>query len=421
MLSVEENEALCRVGPGTLMGELLRRYWYPVSQAARHAQAGSVPERVRLLGEDLVLFRSSVGELGLLDEHCPHRGASLSLARNEDCGLRCLYHGWLVAPGGSVLDTPNEPEGSRLRERVRQVAYQVVEAGGLVWAYLGPDPAPPLPAFDWVGAPRENVAIMAVKVGCNWVQVLEGLIDSSHSSFLHADQIRHATGTERSGGDFEHGTVHRPSNDRRPRIEVEDTPYGFRYAAIRRPLLDADKKKYVRTTLFVAPVYCLIPGMAGWTVNQFPVPTDDVSSTFYNVQYKHDGPVDEGQLRAQVGAMWERDILPGLQSRRGPANGWLQDRAAMADGSWSGIKGLMNEDIACQESMGPVYDRSREHLGTADRAVIHMRRLMLLTARQVAEGGSPIGCGGHFRYADLLAEDGLVEVERPWQDVSALR
>lgn len=113
VLSVEENEALCRVGPGTLMGELLRRYWYPVSQAARHAQAGSVPERVRLLGEDLVLFRSSVGELGLLDEHCPHRGASLSLARNEDCGLRCLYHGWLVAPGGSVLDTPNEPQTSR--------------------------------------------------------------------------------------------------------------------------------------------------------------------------------------------------------------------------------------------------------------------------------------------------------------------
>lgn len=421
MLSTEENQSLCQVGPGTVMGDLLRRYWFPVSLSERHAEPGSVPELVTLLGERLVLFRSTAGTLGLLDEHCPHRGASLLLARNEDCGLRCLYHGWLTDPAGTVLDTPNEQEGSRLKDRARQPAYAVRESGGLIWACLASGPLPPLPTFDWVLAPRDQVAIMPVKVRCNWVQILEGLIDSSHSSFLHADQIGHRVGTQRSGGDFEQGHVLRPSNDKRPKIEVEDTPYGFRYAAIRKPLEDADTKKYVRTTLFVAPVYCLIPGMAGWTICQFPVPVDDNTSIFFNVQYKHDGAVAEEQLRDQVGAMWGRDILPNLDGARSEANTWGQDRHAMANGSWSGIKGIMNEDIACQESMGPIYDRTREHLGAADRAVIHMRRLMLQAAKDLAAGNAPLGNGRDFEYAALTAEDGLVSTEHPWQAVSAAR
>jgi phthalate 4,5-dioxygenase len=424
VLSSSDNERLCRVGPGTDMGQVLRRYWFPVGLSSELVSGGA-PRRVRLLGEDLVAFRNSEERVGVMDEYCPHRGASLALARNEDCGLRCLYHGWLVDGQGKVVDTPNEPENSRVGTRVRHVAYRAEELGGVVWAYLGPlDLEPPLPKFEWAGMAPDHVAIMRVRVDCNWVQVLEGLIDSSHANFLHSDHIRPVADTAVPGGGTQFdwtgpGYIDRPSDDQRPRIEVQDTDYGFRYAAIRRPLRDPDRYKYVRTTLFVAPIYAVIPAIPGWGTMQFPVPLDDEHTMFYNIQYCYEQPVDEQVLRAKAGCL-ATDVGEDLYPVRHRGNWWQQDRASMQSGAtWSGIHGIMTEDIAIQESMGPIYDRSREHLGATDRAVAHMRKVMLGAADAGGRGEPPVGLSGGVAYERLRTEDRVIDVDQPWQTVGA--
>jgi phthalate 4,5-dioxygenase len=426
MLTTKDNLDLCLVGNGTVMGNMLRQYWYPVLSAADLAEPGGPPQWVRLLGENLVAFRASDGQLGLVDAYCPHRGASLVLARNEDCGLRCIYHGWLIDPAGRILDTPNEPEESNFKDRVRHIAYGIREAGGLIWAYIGPvGKEPPFPNFEWTAMEPSHVGILRVKVRCNWVQVMEGLLDSSHSSVLHSGQIRSSADTVVVGGGSQfqsdsNSFALRPSNDSRPRIDVEDTGYGFRYAATRRTLKDPELYKYVRTTLFVAPVYAIIPGIKGWGVMQFPVPIDDHNTLFYNAQYCYDEPVDPKLFEARNGARPDIDVDPSLTTIRHRDNQWLQDRAAMSAGtSFSGVYGIMNEDIAVQESMGPIYDRSREHLGTADRALIHFRRIMLRAARDFANGGAVLGQAQPVSYADLRAEDRVMSIDEPWERVGA--
>lgn len=427
MLSARENETLCRVGAGTPMGTMLRRYWLPALLSSDLPERDGPPKRVRLLGENLVLFRDSEGRVGALDEYCPHRGASLVLARNENCALTCIYHGWKIDVTGKILDTPNEPEESRFKERISHIAYRVEEFGGVIWVYLGPPELEPPPMrFDWTEMGPSHVALMPLRVSCNWVQVVEGLIDSSHSNVLHSTQIRPAENTAVAGGGSQYRPsgyefADRPSNDTRPRIDVQDTDYGFRYAATRRPLKEPEKYKYVRTTLFIAPVYAIVPGVHGWGTMQIPVPIDDEHTMFYNVRYCYDKPVDEADERMRAGVRLGVDVSEDHHSARTAANNWLQDREAMREGrSFSGIYGIMNEDIAVQESMGPIYDRSREHIGTADRAIIHMRRVMLNSARRVAEGGLPLGLHGEpVPYHLLRAEDRVMPLEEPWQLVGA--
>jgi phthalate 4,5-dioxygenase len=424
MLSTTDNERLCQVGAGTDMGQALRRYWFPVALSPELVRGGA-PRRIRLLGEDLVAFRDSDGAVGVMDEYCPHRGASLALGRNEDCGLRCLYHGWLIDRHGTLVEAPNEPEDSRLPSQVRHRAYRAEELGGVVWAYLGPrDLEPPLPAFEWTGMTPGHVAIMRARVDCNWTQVLEGLVDSSHTGFLHRDHIRPVadSAVPGSGSQFDWtgpGRIERPSGDLRPRMEVEDTDYGFRFAAIRRPSLNPERYKYVRTTLFVAPVYAIIPAIPGWGTMQFPVPLDDGHTMFYNIQYCYDQPVDEQVLRAKAGCL-ASDVGDDLRPVRHRGNWWQQDRAAMEAGAtWSGIRGIMNEDIAIQESMGPICDRSREHLGATDRAVTHFRRVMLRAADAVAQGEIPVGLSVSVAYDKLRTQDQVIDIDQPWQTAGA--
>jgi phthalate 4,5-dioxygenase oxygenase subunit len=400
----------------------MRRYWLPV-ELSSSLVAGGAPRSVRLLGEDLVAFRDTLGRVAVMDEHCPHRGASLALARNEDCGLRCIYHGWLIDGSGRIVDIPNEPEPDRQREKVRHTAYRAEERGGVVWAYLGPaELEPPLPRFEWTGMPSDHVAIMRLRVDCNWVQVLEGLVDSSHVGFLHSDHVRPVSQTAAPDGgtqvDWEDGgRIERPSDDQRPRMEVQDTDYGFRSAAIRRTVQDPDRKKYVRTTLFVAPVYTVLPAIPGWGTMQFPVPLDDEHTVFYNIQYCYEQPVDEEFLRAKAGCPPENaGDDPHTVRRRD--NRWQQDRMAMQSGaSWSGIDGIMLEDLAVQESMGPIYDRSREHLGATDRAVTHMRRMLLRAADAVGRGAAPIGVSRDIAHERLRADDRVIDIGEPWQTV----
>ncbi|HEV7664100.1 MAG TPA: Rieske 2Fe-2S domain-containing protein [Chloroflexota bacterium] len=426
MLTREENELLCHVGAETPMGQMLRRYWMPALQS-NDLRAGGAPRRVRLLGEDLVAFRDDNGQVGVLDEYCPHRGASLVLARNDDCALTCIYHGWRIDAQGNVLETPAEPEESDFVNRVKTISYPVREAGGLIWTYMGPAQLePPFPAFGWTMASDDQRLIVQMREECNWVQCLEGVIDSAHSSFLHSMEIQPSAEQSASGGSskLQQGTttvVHRPSNDKRPRLEAQNTDYGFRYVAIRKPIQDPDKYAYIRMTLFVAPFYAFFPPPQGWTYMQAFVPIDDHHTMFFYIQVDKSGPIaNRDSLFAFAGARMGTDIDTEYRKLRTRANNFLQDREAMKrNQSYSGIFGVNVQDIAVQESMGPIYDRTREHLGASDVAVIRMRRLMLDSVQRFQEGGAPLGLEQPVAYETLAADERLIPLHTPWQSIGS--
>jgi phthalate 4,5-dioxygenase oxygenase subunit len=422
MLTRKDNERLCRVEGDAPMGRMLRRYWLPALLSDELAADGP-PKRVRLLGENLVAFRDSQGRVGLLDENCPHRGASLALARNENCALQCLYHGWKIDAGGHVLETPAEPEESNFAGKVRTLAYPAVERGGMIWTYLGPHGTePPLPDFEWMSAPPTHRLLLKVNSDCNWMQALEGVVDSSHSGFLHSSEVVPAEvdTTIRTAVRFE-----RPSNDVRPKMDAETTPYGFRYAAIRRPLVNPEENVYVRVTLFVAPFHGLFPPPQGFSYMQTFMPVDDTHTMFYFAQSSRDEAIDEEARRRTLHIAGLRpglDIDADFQRTRRRENDWLQDRNAMRGpgASFSGIYGVQNQDMAVQESMGPLYDRSKEHLGASDVAVIRLRRLLLDSLAEFeATGAAPIGLREPFDYAALRSEERIIPKGLPWQSCFA--
>jgi len=422
MLSKEKNELLCRVEGDAAMGQLMRRYWTP-ALASKDLVAGGAPKRVRLYGEDLVAWRAPDGSLGLIDEFCPHRGVSLVLARNEECGLRCIYHGWVLNGEGKVLETPAEGADSTMHERIQVANYRIAEAGGIVWAYLGPaKDEPPLPDFEFTRLPDTQVIILRAREHANWAQCLEGAIDSAHSNYLHSNGIRASTNV---GAVTEHGKgehLSRPSNDGAPRLDVEAMPYGFRYAAIRKPVLDADRNKYVRVTLFVAPNSSMIPAAKGWGSMQFFVPTDDHHTMFYYIVWKRDGAIDDAtieQYNTNMGLHVGSDLDEDFVSIRKRENTWMQNRDLMMRGeSFSGIHGINMEDIAVHESMGPIYDRSKEHLGASDLAVIHFRRQMIEAAEEFsASGKTPRELRTPFAYSQLRTGEGMVPHTERWQVV----
>lgn len=422
MLTLEENELLCRVGPGTAMGGMMRRYWLP-ALLSRDVVAGGTPRRVRLLGEDYVAFRDSSGRVGLLDESCPHRGASLVLARNEECGLRCLYHGWKIAVDGTILETPPEPDELQFRDRIRVRSFPVYEGGGFVWAYLGPPGTePPRFTIPLANVPDSQVVIVAAHDACNWLQCIEGGLDSAHSNYLHSKAIKPVAGLAQTQYKRD-ALFDRPSNDGAPRIEVQDTPYGFRYAAIRKPLEDADSTAYVRVTLFVAPIYAITPGPLNWIFMLIAVPIDDENTMFYFPQVNEAAPIDEEERLAHLSA---GGFVPGVdvdadyQKKRTRANNWLQDRESMRAGSFTGIRGISMEDVVVQESMGPLYDRRKEHLGTSDVAIIRMRRRLLDSVRGFTDRGlPPLGLAEPIPYELLRAEERMIPLGTPWQVVGA--
>src|SRR3954447_21218659 len=283
MLTHDENMLLCRVEGDAAMGQLMRRHWVPAALSEQLAAPDSDPIRLRLFGEDLVAFRDSDGKLGVLGEYCPHRKASLFFGRNEECGLRCLYHGWKFDVEGNVLEMPSEPAASGFADRVKHKAYPAREAGGFVWGYMG-EPAQ-MPAFEpppWAPTGNERVSIVKIQLPCNWAQIMEGQIDSAHSSSLHSSDMRPARVTTAGASDT-HWT--RPSTDKNPRIQVQVTNYGMRYAAIRRPIKNAQTHDYVRITTYVAPFTTLIPPNSSYNVASVIVPKDDTNSYFHFIAW----------------------------------------------------------------------------------------------------------------------------------------
>jgi phthalate 4,5-dioxygenase oxygenase subunit len=410
MLTREENELLCRVGPGTPMGELIRRFWVPACLSEELPEPDCDPIRVRLLGEDLVAFRDSAGRVGVLDEHCPHRGASLVFGRNEEGGLRCLYHGWKMDVAGAILETPCEPADSRMRFHIKHTAYPVVEQGDVVWVYMGPkDKQPPFPDFEWTLVPNANRVVAKVGNDCNYLQGVEGVVDSSHVDMLHSGRV-----------------IMEKLPYVAPTYEVEDQPYGFRYAAIRLPpfrvigqedvqLDDPSRSKYVRTSNFVMPFHTLVPPSNYGHMMIF-VPIDDEHNWNYSIYYSPDRVIDRTELAERRRSSVGPDLTADHSKLRTAANRYRQDRRAMLEKrSWSGIDANPNQDAAMTESMGPIYDRTRERLGQSDAAVVHMRQRLLGALRAFMAGNEPLGLDQPIPYPAIRSQAIVIPIDADWR------
>jgi phthalate 4,5-dioxygenase oxygenase subunit len=391
MLTREQNELLCRVEGDAAMGQLMRRHWIPACMSEEVAERDGVPVRSRLLGEDLVVFRDTRGRLGVLGEHCLHRRASLAFGRNEDCGLRCLYHGWKFDVEGNVVDMPSEAPGAAEKLRKKTRSYPVREGGAFVWVWMGSREA--MREFEapaWAPTRDARISILKMHVACNWAQVLEGSIDSAHSSSLHSTNMPAA---EVEGSTATDSAWLRPSNDKAPRLEFEATSYGFRYAAIRKPIRSPETHQYVRTTLFIAPFTVLIPPNNRYNLAQMLIPIDDVNAMFYWVAWHPDPKqgISQEEWRGFCYARPGVDLDGNWRKKANLENRYLQDREAMKRGDWTGIQGIPAQDMAMWESMGPITDRSQDHPTSSDLAVAQFRRMMVAAAKRFQEGGPAIG------------------------------
>ena len=413
MLSHADNELLCRIEGDAPMGQVMRQHWLPACMSDEVAAPDGAPVRVQLLGEKLVAFRDTQGRLGVIDEHCPHRRASLALGRNEECGLRCLYHGWKIDVEGNIVDKPSEPNACVPSPTNRTKAYPCREAGGFVWVWMGsPETMREFEAPAWAPTPDIRTSIVKIHVGCNWAQVLEGAIDSAHSSSLHSTDMVPAKVTSAGATSSE---WLRPSTDKAPRLQVQRTDFGFRYVAIRRPNVDESTHDYLRITLFVAPFTVLIPPNDRYNLSILNIPQDDTNTMFYFIAWSDKEGIDQEEWRKFCGAQVGVDLDADFHRIRTFANNYMQDRIAMKSGSYTGIQGIPNQDIAMWETMGPIADRSHERLGASDVAIVQFRRIMVDAARKVRDGGPAIGTSPQrVAQVKLRSFEGIVPKSTRW-------
>jgi phthalate 4,5-dioxygenase oxygenase subunit len=404
MLSNTDNEILCRVGPGMPMGDVMRQYWLPALMSSELPGPDSEPLRLRLLGENLIAFRATSGAVGVVADACPHRGASLFFGRNEEEGLRCVYHGWKFDTTGACVDMPSEPAESNFRGKVRVRAYACVERNGIVWTYMGPRAIPPeLPHLEVNMLAGGEVAASKILRDCNWMQALEGDIDTSHLSFLHLGSVKPEDAVP---GSFDYYGV----KDRAPKYDVRETEFGTTYGAYRPAEADT---YYWRIANFLFPFYTMIPtGTLGIAVHvRAWVPVDDEHVMFWNISMPRTRNVGRGgQEGSERNAASGRPGGAGSNGTQGPGQqyepfttGWLGrwrltqnasndyqiDREAQRSGvNYTGINGIFQQDQAVTESMGPIYQRDHEHLGTSDAMIIRTRRRAISVAKALRDHGT---------------------------------
>jgi len=381
MLSREDNELLCRVGPGTPMGSLMRQYWVPAALSSELPDPDCAPLRVRLLGEDLIAFRVSSGAVGLIQNSCPHRGASLFYGRNGGEGLRCVYHGWKFDVAGRCVDMPSEPPENNFKQKVKAVVYPCVERGGLVWAYLGPrETPPPLPELEPNMSP--DCSIQVYQRECNWMQALEGDIDTGHTVFLHLGGVDPEEVPPGTWAEY-------ALRDRAARYEVTETDSGVMYGA-QRPA-EADSV-YWRIANFLFPFYAMVPtGVLGMEVRARAwVPMDDGHTLAMTIS-RGARPAGRTAGRQVVGPP---ETLPNTTDWYGrfrcvanASNDYLVDRKMQQTTSYTGIGSIFLQDQAVTESMGPIYDRTQERLGTSDMMVIRTRKRLIDAAKALRDAG----------------------------------
>ena len=386
MLSQQENDELTRVGPGTSAGAVLRRYWQPAALSVE--LDGSRPVvPVTLLGERLVLFRDSGGQLGLIARHCPHRGADLCYGRLEENGLRCPFHGWHFDASGQCVEQPGEPEGSRMHENIRTTAYPVIERNGIIFAYMGPSAAPPLPQFDCFAAPDSHVFAFKGRWECNWLQALEVGIDPAHASFLHrflededpADGYGKQFRDKAANTDIPMTQLLREYP--RPEIKVAETPYGLQLVALRAL---ADGRTHVRVTNQIFPQAICIPLSNEMTITQWHVPVDDETCYWYSMFTSFGKPVDKALMREQ---RLKEHRLPDYAPLKNAGNQYGFNPEEQRTKTYTGMGLDINvHDQWAVESMGRIQDRTQEHLGQTDVGIIRYRRLLRAAIRKLSDG-----------------------------------
>lgn len=395
MLSPEENELLTRTGPGTAMGELFRRFWTPILLVKELPAADCPPVRVKVLGEDLVAFRDSNGRIGLLDAYCRHRRADLFYGRNEECGLRCVYHGWKYDVEGRLVDMPNEPEEfrARVQSQIRIKAYPTREQGGVIWAYMGPrELMPAFPQIEWTLVPDSHRHVGKVFVDCNYLQAQEGNFDSTHVPFLHVGKNPELTS---------HGLARRSDRRLRNRSALREkwlvwapkvTDYGL-LAANRRRVED-DTVWAWHINHFLMPYTALVAGGtpgSPFLVNMH-IPMADETHCAWIIQWHPDRPLTAEELYDyEHGYGFLPELIPGtFVPRRNRENDYLIDRGHQRVFSWTGIgHSFFEQDMAVTGSQGRIADRSQEYLGTADVMIIALRRLLLRAAKELQAGKEP--------------------------------
>ena len=444
MLSTEDNDLITHIGPGTPMGELMRQYWLPVLLSPELPERDGRPLRVRLLGEDLVAFRDTEGRVGLLANNCSHRGASLFFGRNEESGLRCVYHGWKYDVAGNCIDMPNEAEsgsgmpdpykpepdepgsvGARhaspaFKDKIRQRAYPCRETNGIVWTYMGPrQEPPPLPELELAMVPDSHRSVTPFVRECNWLQALEGDIDSAHSSFLHAVLQQHDITNQGTG--MKH-------IDRHPRFEAVDTDYGVMIAARRTP--DEDHY-YWRLTQFLIPIFTMFPP-TGPQMETVPghiwIPIDDDNTLVWSfawhplksLQGDPFGQGRRGRPDARPAFEGPEEYLPATTEPAGRwrfkanrYNDYLLDYEAQQTRRFSGIPTIPLQDQAMTESMGLVMNRPTEHLGSTDAGIIRVRQFLLRAVKALQEGVTPPGVDTPEVYRARSAS-GMLPKDVPW-------
>ena len=395
-LSAEANELICRTGPGTPMGDVVRRYWIPALLSTELSEADGAPVEVRLLGEDLVAFRDTSGRVGLVQWWCPHRGTPLWMGRNEENGLRCLYHGWKFDAEGRCVDQVNEPEAGQFKDKVRLTSYPTVEMGGVVWAYMGPaEHRPPEPRFEFTQAPEGHRHVLKVIQRSNWLQALEGGIDPSHAPILHGGLRTYSAGAETGRGLGAGDAIMKPKTYR---MYVEPTDYGQRFWAVG----SSESENYVMGHHFVMPwtqirLHTRNPNLVA---GHFYVPIDDHNCMVWDWEYCFSGePLAEAEVEwlemssgYGAGHVDPATFLP-YHNRD---DDWGLTREAQRTERFSGMPSNGDQDRAVQEGVGAIVDRSRENLGQSDMPLLGVRRRLMEALRIVADDGAPPGANDAY-------------------------
>ncbi|HKU94104.1 MAG TPA: Rieske 2Fe-2S domain-containing protein [Vineibacter sp.] len=421
MLSARDNDALTRVGPGTPMGELMRQYWIPACLSSE-LEANGEPMRLLLLGEQLIAFRDSSGRIGIMEHRCPHRCASLFFGRNEHDGLRCVYHGWKFDVAGNCVDMPNVPAAQDFKSKVKTKAYKVVERAGLVWTYMGSRAeAPPLPEIEALMLPEAERSLRVHQRDCNWLQSLEGDIDTSHFGFLHIGAV--------DADDVDPTTMHRWSIvDRAPDYHARETDWGTMYCAYREA---EPGTYYYRFAHFLLPFFTHTPNgtfndQIQCTIN---VPMDDTHTMTYNVGWtKRTPPLQTLKTGEPIpGLPPDMTYLPRTNDWYGRwrlaanrDNDYFLDREMQRHSNYSGIQGIGRQDQAMIECMGEIVDRSLEHLAPSDRMIMVTRRRLLNAARDLQDDKKvPATVDGSHIYRGARGGAFLAPTDLDWREAYA--
>lgn len=402
-MTKEENDLITKVeGDAPLGGLLKQHFWLPAAPASK-LEADGTPLRIRLVGENYVLFRNTDGELGLLDELCPHRKVSLALGRNEKNGLRCIYHGWNFDVNGNLIDAPNvEGDKERFCKSVKTNKYKVVEKGGIAWVWLGKgDTPPPFPELPFTNLPEEQRAVASVVVPTNWLQGVEASMDTTHVSWLHSS-------TTEIGGNTQRKNL---LTTRAAKFEFEDRPYGFRYVALRTL---PDEQIYARVNNFVAPWYGVIcpPEEMGPSTVFFSVPIDDTHHRAWFVHFNTFKRLGMTNI-SSTPDVWNFPPLPPGDAD----NNWGQNRDLMKRGHFSGFpQHLATEDFAMFLSQGAIHDRTTEQLCMSDAAIVRLRRILLEAVRDFEDGKTPSICKTSVKdYQNAISVGGVVKTAEEWR------